>query len=285
VLDRRGQPAPGGAPGELYIGGAGVAHGYLGRPGLAAERFVPDPFGPAPGARLYRTGDRARWLADGTVEFLGRTDFQVKVRGFRVEPGEIEARLRDHPEVREAVVVAREDEPGDRRLVAYWVAGAAVDADALRAHLGERLPGYMVPAAFVRMDALPLTPNGKVDRGALPAPEAHACARRGFEAPVGHTEEALAAIWAELLKAERVGRHDGFFDLGGHSLLAMRVMSRVRELSGVELPLRALFEGPTIAEMARRVDAVQEEMDAELAQVDPEQMAMLLELLGGSTVP
>src|SRR5687768_534044 len=187
VLDGWGDPAPLGVPGELCIGGV-LARGYLGRPAATAAAFVPDPFSATPGARLYRTGDRARWLAAGELEFLGRRDFQVKVRGFRIEPGEIEARLAEHPEVREALVMAREDAPGETRLVAYVVGGEAASAEALRVHLGAALPAYMVPSAFVRMDAFPLTPTGKVDRRALPAPEAPAV--RTYEAPAGETEQA-----------------------------------------------------------------------------------------------
>ncbi|HEU0079849.1 MAG TPA: condensation domain-containing protein, partial [Longimicrobiaceae bacterium] len=235
-------------PGELYVGGAGVARGYLNRPELTAERFVDDPFAPG---RLYRTGDRVRWMADGTLEYLGRLDEQVKIRGFRIELGEIEVRLAEHPEVREAVVLAREDVPGDRRLVAYVV--GAVDADALRSHMRQGLPEYMVPSAFVVLDRLPLTANGKVDRKALPAPEL-ASAEDGYVAPRTPVEEVLAGIWAEVLRLERVGVHDSFFDLGGHSLLATRVVSRVRAVFATELPLRALFEGPTVAELARAVE-------------------------------
>jgi amino acid adenylation domain-containing protein len=278
VLDPARLPVPIGVPGELYVGGAGVARGYLNRPELTAERFVEDPFAPG---RLYRTGDRVRWMADGTLEYLGRLDEQVKIRGFRIELGEIEVRLAEHPEVREAVVLAREDVPGDRRLVAYVV--GEVEADALRAHVRQGLPEYMVPSAFVVLDRLPLTANGKVDRKALPAPDL-ATAEDRYVAPRTPAEEVLAGIWAEVLRLERVGVEESFFDLGGHSLLATRVLSRVRELFGVDLPLRALFEGPTVAEMAGRVDAAQEEMDAELAQVDPEEMAQLLALLGESTV-
>ncbi|HEX9940150.1 MAG TPA: condensation domain-containing protein, partial [Longimicrobium sp.] len=251
ILDRAGQPVPVGVAGEIYIGGAGVALGYLNRPGLTAQRFVADPFG---GGRMYRTGDLGRWLPDGTIEFLGRNDFQVKVRGFRIELGEIEARLQEHPRVREAVVLAREDVPGDRRLVAYCVAAEAVDADALRTHLSATMPEYMVPAAYVRLDALPLTPNGKVDRKALPAPEGDAYARRGYEAPVGEAEVALAEIWSELLKVERVGRQDSFFELGGHSLLAVRVISRVRQVLGAEVALADLFERPVLADLARAIE-------------------------------
>jgi amino acid adenylation domain-containing protein len=249
VLDRAGEPVPVGVAGELFIGGVAVARGYLGRPRLTAERFVPDPFG-EPGARLYRTGDLCRWLPDGTLEYLGRTDFQVKVRGFRVEPGEIEARLVSHPDVREAVVLVREDTPGDKRLVAYFV-GEALESEALRAHLSEQLPEYMVPAAFVRLDAFPVTPNGKLDRRALPAPDGDAFAARDYEAPLGEMEEAMAAIWSELLGTERVGRRDDFFALGGHSLLAVRVVSRVRQALGVEAGIGDLFVRPVLADFAR----------------------------------
>jgi amino acid adenylation domain-containing protein len=253
VLDEGLRPQPVGVPGELYVAGPGVTRGYLGRPGLTAERFIPDPFGVEPGARLYRTGDRVRWQPDGTLEFRGRLDEQVKVRGFRIEPGEIEARLAEHPAVREAVVLAREDAPGDRRLVAYVVGEAAAGADVLRAHLSERLPEYMVPAAYVRLDRLPLTPSGKLDRRALPAPD-FASAEGRYVAPRTPMEEVLAGIWAEVLRLERVGVEESFFNLGGHSLLVTRVASRVRELFGVELPLRALFERPTVAELAGRVE-------------------------------
>jgi aryl carrier-like protein len=240
---------PVGAVGELYIGGAGVARGYLGRPELTAERFVADPFGGEPGARLYRTGDLGRWRPDGTIEFVGRTDFQVKLRGFRVEPGEIEARLGEHPAVREAVVVVREDAAGDRRLMAYYAGDAIVEAEALRRHLSERLPGHMVPAAFVRLEALPLTPSGKLDRKALPAPEGDAYARRGYEATVGETEQALAEIWSELLGVERVGRWDNFFEIGGHSLLIVKLLERMRR-RGLHAEVGALFTRPTIAGLA-----------------------------------
>jgi amino acid adenylation domain-containing protein len=249
VLDAAMRPVPAGVPGELYAGGAGLALGYLNQPELTAAQFVADPF--APGARLYRTGDRVRWRADGTVEFLGRVDTQVKIRGFRVEPGEVEAVLRAAPGVREAAVVVREDTAGDRRLVAY-VAGE-VETDELREHLRGRLPEHMLPGAIVLLDALPLTANGKLDRRALPAPDL-ASAEERYVAPRTPVEEVLAGIWAETLRLERVGAEDNFFDLGGHSLLATRVVSRVRELFGVELPLRALFEGPTVAELARAVE-------------------------------
>ncbi|HVG45522.1 MAG TPA: amino acid adenylation domain-containing protein, partial [Longimicrobium sp.] len=255
VLDRAGEPVPVGAAGELYIGGPGVAHGYLNRPVQTAERFVPDRFCAEPGGRLYRTGDLTRWRADGVLEYLGRTDHQVKLRGFRVELGEIEARLLEHAGVREAVVLLREDRPGDKRLVAYYVAAAPVEVEGLRGHLGERLPEYMVPAACVRLDALPLTPNGKVDRKALPAPEGDAYASRGYEAPVGETEAALAEVWSELLGVERVGRGDHFFELGGHSLLAVRVISRVRQVLGADMGITDLFERPVLADLARAIES------------------------------
>jgi amino acid adenylation domain-containing protein len=251
VLDDGFRPQPVGVPGELYVAGAGVARGYLDRPGLTAERFLPDPFSSRPGARLYRTGDRARWRADGTLEYLGRLDAQVKVRGFRIEPGEVEAALAAHPGIREAAVVAREDAPGDRRLVAYVVAGqgAAPDAAELRAHLAGRLPVYMVPGAFVVLESLPLTPSGKLDRRALPAPE-QGPAEDQYVAPRTPIEETLAGIWREVLGLERVGVRDRFFELGGHSLLATRVVSRIRGAFGVELTVRAMFEHPTVEGLA-----------------------------------
>ncbi|HEX9937102.1 MAG TPA: condensation domain-containing protein, partial [Longimicrobium sp.] len=252
VLDGSGEPVPVGVTGELYLGGAGVTRGYRRLPGQTAERFVPDPFGASPGARLYRTGDLGRWLPDGTIEFMGRGDAQVKVRGFRIELGEIEARLAEHPAVHETVVVAHDGEVGDPRLVAYYV-GDPAGAEALRTHLAARLPEYMVPAAFVHMDALPVNPNGKLDRKALPEPE-YGSDEETYVAPRTPVEEVLAGIWAEVLGVPRLGVHDSFFELGGHSLLATRAVSRVRELFGVELPLRALFEGPTVAELASAVE-------------------------------
>ncbi|HYH83349.1 MAG TPA: non-ribosomal peptide synthetase, partial [Longimicrobium sp.] len=250
LLDRHFCAVPLGAAGEVCIGGPAVARGYLGRPGLTAARFVPDPFG-EPGARLYRSGDRARWRAEGELEFVGRVDFQVKIRGFRVEPGEVEAVLRAWPGVREAAVVVREDQPGDRRLVAYVVGG--VEADEVREHLRGQLPEYMVPAAFVVLDALPLTPNGKLDRKALPAPEL-ASPEEAYVAPRTPTEEVLAGIWAEVLRLERVGVEESFFDLGGHSLLATRVAARVHQVFGVDLPLRAVFERPVLSGLAAEIE-------------------------------
>ena len=253
VLDRAGRPVPVGVAGELLLGGAGLARGYLGRPELTAERFVPDPL--TVGERLYRTGDLVRLLPGGELHFLGRLDHQVKIRGFRIELGEIEALLGRHPAVREAVVLAREDRPGDRRLVAYVVfaadSGGVTAGEELRPFLAERLPEYMVPAVFVALPALPLSPNGKVDRRALPAPEWRA--ESVFAPPEGAVEAVLAGMWEEVLGVPRVGRHDGFFRLGGHSLLGMELVSRVRGTFKVELPLRRLFETPTVAALAAAI--------------------------------
>ncbi|HEU0051826.1 MAG TPA: amino acid adenylation domain-containing protein, partial [Longimicrobium sp.] len=253
LLDGGGKPVPVGVAGELYVGGAGVARGYLGDPRRTAERFVPDPFGGEPGGRLYRTGDLGRRLGDGAVEYLGRTDLQVKVRGFRVEPGEVEACLAAHPGVREAVVDARGD-AGETRLVAWYVGDEDVDARALRARLSGLLPDYMVPAEYVRLEALPRTPSGKLDRGALPDPDGDAFAARDHAPPQGETEEAVARIWAEVLHLERVGRWDHFFELGGHSLRAVRVVSRVRRALGVEAPLGDVFLRPVLADFARGLE-------------------------------
>jgi amino acid adenylation domain-containing protein len=258
VLDAWMRPVPVGVKGEIYLGGDGLARGYLGRAGLTAEKFVPDPFDPRGGGRLYRTGDEARYLPDGRIDFLGRADFQVKIRGFRIELGEIEAALCAHPAISEAVVVAREDSPGDKRLVAYLVheQGAGATQGELRAYLRERLPDYMIPSAMVVLESLPLTPNGKVDRRALPAPGHENSSESGsFVPPEPGVETTLAGIWSEVLGVVRVGRHDNFFDLGGHSLLATQVMARVKEVCGVELPLRSLFESPTVAALARAVEA------------------------------
>jgi amino acid adenylation domain-containing protein len=254
VVDRRGGLVQPGVPGELWMAGAGIARGYLGRPALTAERFVPDPFGP-PGSRAYRTGDRVRFRPDGELEFLGRIDNQVKIRGFRIELGEIEEVLAAHPAVRECAAMVREDAPGVRFLAAYVAGGEATD-DELREHLGAKLPEYMVPSVFVRLEALPHTPNGKVDRRALPAPD-RAAAAQTYVAPSDPVEERLAGIWAEVLGLERVGANDSFFALGGHSLLATRVVSRVQAAFGVKLPLRKLFEAPTLRELARAVRAGQ----------------------------
>ncbi|NVJ28136.1 non-ribosomal peptide synthetase, partial [Myxococcus sp. AM011] len=253
VLDARHQPVPVGVVGELFIAGEGVARGYRMRPELTAERFVPDPFG-APGARLYRSGDRARWLPDGNLEFLGRADTQVKLRGFRVELAEIESVLGKAPAVEAAVVLLRQDPGAPARLVAYFVGAGAPDLSALRDFLRARLPDYMVPALFLRLDALPLTPNGKVDRRALPAPDAGLRAVDDpLVAPRTETEAALLAIWREVLGLESLGVLDDFFAVGGHSLLATRILSRMNATFQVEVPLRALFEHTTVAALAERI--------------------------------
>lgn len=255
VLDDRLQPAPVGVPGELYLGGVGLARGYHRRAGLTAERFVPDPFGQEPGARLYRTGDLARWRPDGTLEFLGRIDHQVKLRGLRIELGEIETALRDHPGVLEAVVTVREDTPGDKRLVAYLV--GEVDGSSLRTELKQTLPDYMVPSAFVQLDALPVTPNGKLDRKALPAPVATRREAADFVEPRTATERMLAGTWAEVLGVERIGIDDDFFDAGGHSLLATQVVAKIRAArdgSGRAVGVMDLFQNRTIRELATFID-------------------------------
>jgi len=259
LLDPQGQPVPVGVPGEVFLGGAQTARGYLGRPELTADRFVPDPFSGEPGERLYRVGDLARLLPDGNVEFLGRVDLQVKVRGFRIEPGEIEAVLADHPAVRAAAVLAPPDAAGGRRLVAY-VAPPGPEAE-IREFLRAKLPDYMMPSAFVWLEALPLTPSGKVDRRALAAIEAAPGPAEGFVAPRTESEELVAAIWAELLGRDEIGVRDDFFHLGGHSLLATQVVSRVRRLLGVELAIRTLFESPTVEALAHRIEQAREEVD------------------------
>ncbi|MFY0566439.1 amino acid adenylation domain-containing protein [Archangium lansingense] len=270
VLDERLQPVPTGVPGELYIGGVGVSRGYLHRPELTAEKFLPNPYSAVPGARLYRTGDLVRYRADGNLEYLGRTDFQVKVRGFRIELGELESVLDKHPGVRQGIVLVREDKPGDKRLVAYVVPSQqqAPTASELRAYLKEHLPEYMVPSAFVALEQVPLTPNGKVDRKALPAPEASASAAE-YIAPRTPTEELLAGIWSEILSVPRVGSEDSFFELGGHSLLATQVLSRVRTTFQLELPVRALFEAPTLSALARKLDDTRSRQNPNALQAPP----------------
>ncbi|HEV8491405.1 MAG TPA: amino acid adenylation domain-containing protein, partial [Candidatus Angelobacter sp.] len=263
VLDQWMNVVPVGVVGEGYIGGASVARGYMGRAEMTAEQFVPDPYSAKGGERLYRTGDLVRWRKDGTIEFVGRNDFQVKVRGFRIELGEIEARLLEYDGVKEAVVVAQEDVAGGKCLVAYYTEGAIgpqhingrgrFGAEELRSHLAQRLPEYMVPAAYVRLEALPLTPNGKVDRKRLPAPDGNALAVSGYEEPLGEIETTLAAIWREVLQAEKVGRNDDFFALGGHSLLAATMITRLREAFGLEVELGDIFEHPGLSDFAAKI--------------------------------
>ena len=254
VLDARQQPLPVGVTGELYIGGAGVAKGYLNLPQLSAEKFVPNPFGDG---QLYRSGDLACWRADGNLMYLGRNDLQVKIRGFRIEPGEIEACLCACAGIRDVVVSVREDEPGHKRLVAYYTADATLDIATLRAHVQGRLPDYMVPSAYVWLAQLPLTANGKLDRKALPVPDQAALISRGYEAPQGEVESLLAQIWQDVLKLERVGRHDHFFELGGHSLLAVSLIERMRQV-GLSADVRVLFSQPSLAALAAAVGSGRE---------------------------
>jgi amino acid adenylation domain-containing protein len=287
VLDAHGCLAPVGVPGELYVGGPGVARGYLNLAQLSAERFVPDPFGADPEARLYRTGDLARWRPDGNLEFLGRNDLQVKIRGFRVEPGDIEARLSNCAGVREAVVLARADSSGRKRLVAYCVAqpGVTLAPQELRRELSATLADYMVPAAFVNVACLPLTPNGKVDRKALPEPDERALATRHYEAPRDEVEVILADLWSTLLGAERVSRHDHFFELGGHSLLAVQLAVRLRERFQVDIPLTTLFERAVLSEQAESIVSAQlalfhrddiERLEEELDGLSEEELRAIL---------
>ncbi|WP_269633995.1 AMP-binding protein, partial [Pelomonas sp. BJYL3] len=275
VLDERQQLLPLGVVGEICVAGVGVGRGYLHQPQLTEERFVADPFSEEAGARMYKTGDLGRWLADGTLEYLGRNDFQVKIRGFRIELGEIEAKLAalGAEEAGDVVVLAREDQPGDKRLVAYYTGTAS--AEQLRAQAEATLPSYMVPAACVQLASLPLNPNGKLDRKALPAPDEQAWSRRAYEAPQGEVEATLAALWAELLQLERVGRHDNFFELGGHSLMAVQLMSRMRVTFGVELPLSTLFDTPSLTELAHAV------LQASAAQYEAQDIAQAMAQLEG----
>jgi surfactin family lipopeptide synthetase A len=255
ILDAHLQPVPIGVPGELHIGGLGLARGYHNRPELTAERFVPDPFSGKPGSRLYKTGDLARFLPDGNIDCLGRLDHQVKIRGFRVELGEIEEVLNRHPGVQTSVVVAREDTPGDKRLTAYLVnRNGAASSSELREYLRVKLPDYMVPAAFVTLEALPLTPNGKVDRKALPKPDFKAIADQSkFVAPSTPTEIILAGIWCEVLGLKQVGIHDDFFELGGHSMLAVRLFTEIRKRFNINFGLSALFEARTVGALAELI--------------------------------
>ncbi|WP_244224349.1 amino acid adenylation domain-containing protein [Corallococcus sicarius] len=268
ILDAELQPVPQGAAGELYIGGVQVGRGYLARPSLTAERFIPDPYAATSGARLYRTGDVARWLPDGEIEYLGRADFQVKIRGLRIELGEIEASLEKHPSVRQAVVLAREDRPGQKRLVAYVTGRESVpEAGVLRAFLLERLPEYMVPSNVVVLERMPLSPNGKADRKALPAPESGgADPSRPFVAPGTAIEQQIAQAWKDLLHVERVGLDDPFFELGGNSLLALQLHRRLTAELGVQLALTDLFQYPTVRALATRLSRREEQPSEDAAQ-------------------
>jgi acyl-coenzyme A synthetase/AMP-(fatty) acid ligase/acyl carrier protein len=276
LLDRDRKPVPVGVAGELYIGGECLSRGYIHRPELTADRFIQNPFRSGSGVRLYRTGDVARYLADGNIEYLGRSDNQVKIRGFRIELGEIEAAIIDHPQIRECVVIARPDEAGDKRLLAYLV---AVGDDPplpreIRSFLERRLPAYMVPSAFVVLASLPLTSNGKVDRKALPEPDLERPALENtYQEPRTPIEELVASIWSDVLGLKKVGIHDNFFDLGGHSLLATQVVSRLSKVLHVETPLRFLFEAPTPAGLAVRITQNQAE------NADPEELARILDEL------
>ena len=256
ILDRHLQAVPVGVVGEIYIGGTGVARGYWKSPGLTGDKFLPDVYSRETGARMYRTGDLGRWLADGNIDFVGRNDSQVKVRGFRIEPGEIEALLLEHPGVREAAVIAREDTPGEKRLVAYYAVvetHALLGSEELRGHIAARLPEYMVPAAYVRVEALPLTHNGKLDRDALPAPDVDSYAVRGYEAPQGETEVKLSRVWSGLFGLERIGRHDNFFELGGHSLLLLKLVNLL-EQAGMKVSPQEIFRCQTICDLAVKIN-------------------------------
>ena len=256
VLDKNLQPVPVGVPGELYLGGEGLARGYLNRPELTATRFIPNPF---TAGRLYKTGDLVRYLDDGRLEYLGRTDHQIKLRGFRIELGEVEAVLRTHPQIRENIVLVREDEPGDRRLTAYLVTNEEIPIGDLRVFLRKKLPDYMIPSAFVRLDALPLTANGKVDRKALPQPDDPSSrARNNYVAPRAELERTLVKIWQELLRVETVGVEDNFFDLGGHSLLLLRMVQEIQNALGLEIALLEMFEHPTVSSLARHLSSKQD---------------------------
>lgn len=282
ILDSYRQPVPVGVCGEIYIAGAGVTRGYHNRPALTAERFVADSFTAEGRARMYRTGDLGRWRPDGSIEYLGRNDHQVKIRGVRIELGEIDAQLIRHPAIREGAVIAREDVPGDRRLVAYFVPEQVeqVSIENIRAHLKAILPEHMIPSAFVMLERLPATPNGKLDRRALPVPDSASYVRRSYEAPIGAVEESVAGVWQALLQAERVGRCDNFFELGGHSLLIVQMMERLRRL-GLSAEVRDVFESPTLADLAQALQP----QAAEQFEVPPNLIAMDCDLITPDMLP
>ncbi|HEY9693234.1 MAG TPA: amino acid adenylation domain-containing protein [Oculatellaceae cyanobacterium] len=285
ILDSQLQPVPIGVTGELYIGGDSLARGYLNQPERTAEKFIANPFSDRPNARIYKTGDAARYLPDGNIEFLGRIDNQIKIRGFRIELGEIEATIRQHPDIEQVVVIAREDVPGEKRIVAYIVPSVEkLHTNSMRELLQQKLPDYMIPSAFVQLKTLPLTANGKIDWQALPAPD-QVISTDTFVAPRNPVEETLASIWAEVLKIEQVGIYNNFFELGGHSLLATKVISRLRQSFQIDLPLHHLFEAPTVADLAvviaqklsEQVDEkMMAEMVAELEQLSAEEVQKLL---------
>jgi amino acid adenylation domain-containing protein len=277
ILDEHLEQVPIGVPGELHIGGDGVARGYLNRSELTGERFIPDPFSNRPGARLYKAGDLARYLPDGQIAFMGRTDHQIKIRGYRIEPDEIVSVLNRHPAIQTSLVVAREDTPGDKRLMAYiiLVPGVRITASSLRDALVTHLPDYMIPSVFVVLEALPLTPNGKVDRAALPAPDATNTLRDGaIAAPSTLTEQRLFEIVAPLLELEQVGMDDNFFLLGGNSFLGTQVIVRVSQAFGIDLPLRTLFEAPTVRQLAAEIE---QQLIAKLETMSEEEVLRLLQ--------
>jgi long-subunit acyl-CoA synthetase (AMP-forming)/acyl carrier protein len=256
LLDSHGQVVPVGVPGEIYVGGAGLARGYLNRPDLTANKFLLNPFSAETGGWLYKSGDLARWWPDGQLEYLGRGDEQIKLRGYRIELGEIETAIRQYPNVQHAVVVAREDRPGDKRLNAYIVmaSGIVLNADNLRRYLQGKLPAYMVPAAFIQLDVLPLTINGKVDHKALPAPAKVSLGNQEFISPSNQTERLLSKIWIDVLGIAQVRREANFFDIGGNSLLAIQVMTRIRDEFEIALPVQRIFEFPHLSELAAQID-------------------------------
>ncbi|NER98851.1 MAG: AMP-binding protein, partial [Symploca sp. SIO1B1] len=271
ILDKQLQPVPIGVPGEIYIGGDGLAKGYLNRPELTQEKFILNPFDDSGKTRLYKTGDLCRYLPDGNIEYIGRIDHQVKIRGFRIELGEIEAVLNTHPQIQQAVVIAREDIPGNKRLVAYVVSeDKSLSTNQMREVLRQKLPEYMIPAAFVTLDNLPLTPNGKVDRKALPAPDGEIAREHEYVAPRTPSEEIIANIFTEVLGVPNVGIYDNFFELGGHSLLTTQVISRLNQTFSVEISLRQMFETPTVAGLIEAVT------DAQLQNTEEEEITNLL---------
>jgi acyl carrier protein len=276
ILDQHFQPVPVGVPGELCVGGMGLAAGYLNQPEQTAERFIAHPFSKNESARLYRTGDLARFLPDGNVEFLGRIDQQVKIRGFRVEPAEVKAVLERHPMVKQAAIIPYDDKLGEKRLAAYLVTNKAIKTEDLRPYLVQHLPEYMVPSALIAVDDIPLTRNGKVDVRALPSPQQEQSKPQAdFISPRSPDEEKLAGIWREVLKLDRISINDNFFELGGHSLLATQIIARIRSVFRVQLPLASFLEAPTIGELAAKMNQYPQ------AESEQEELARLLRELEG----